>query len=217
MCMKRSASRLKGRDGSDEGSGDAMGSGAQVTQTTRAGQDRAALSVGLSVSVVVHIAALIVVTVPGAGPGDLDAPRKERPTETFDAIEVVELSQTVPPMVPSPAPRPTASTAGATAEIPTAGGETDALEARFAGIAPAQLALNLPQSGRPVVTLRDIDLISDDEALMDALYRDLLSGTVPLESSGSGLGGLLSSIGSALSGGGHCPTPITSSGSQLDR
>ena len=119
------------------------------------------------------------------------------------------MSTQTPPMVPTEAPRPTASTAGARAETPTAGGDAAALEALFAGIEPATVALSRPSEGRPVVTLRDLDLISDDEDLMTALYGDLLAGATQVESSGGGLGGLLSSIGSALSGGGHCPTPIT--------
>ena len=105
----------------------------------------------------------------------------------------------------------------ATSETPTAGGDAAALEALFAGIEPASAALNRPSEGRPVMTLRDLDLISEDEELMNALYGDLLAGAVQVESSGGGLGGLLSSIGSALSGGGHCPTPLTGSGSQILR
>jgi len=115
-------------------------------------------------------------------------------------------------MTAAEAPRPTASTAGAPSETPTAGGDASALEALLAGIEPATVALNRSTEGRPVVTFKDLDLISDDEDLMTALYGDLLAGAAQAESSGGGLGGLLSTIGSALSGGGHCPTPVTGSG-----
>ena len=158
------------------------------------------------------VTALVVVTVPGAGPGDIDAPRAERPVENYDAVEVIQLAETTPPMSPAEAPRPTASTAGARAEQPAAGGEASSLDALLAGIEPARMALNLPSESRPVVTFTDLDLISEDEDLMEALYGDLLAGAQEVESGGGGLGGLLSSIGSALSGGGHCPTPVTGSG-----
>ncbi|MDE3002100.1 MAG: hypothetical protein OXU33_01690 [Gemmatimonadota bacterium] len=180
-----------------------------MTNIRNTAQYRRALTAGLSFSVAAHITALLVVSVPGVGPGDIDAPRTERPTEHFDAVEVVQIVEQAPPMVPTEAPRPTASTAGARAETPTAGGDAAALEALFAGIEPATVALSRPSEGRPVVTLKDLDLISADEDLMTALYGDLLAGATQVESSGGGLGGLLSSIGSALSGGGHCPTPIT--------
>ena len=183
-----------------------------MTNATNRAQHRKALSAGLSISVAAHVTALVVVTVPGAGPGDSDAPRAERPTESYDAVEVVQLAETTPPMTPADAPRPTASTAGARAETPMAGGDPSSLEALLAGIEPATVALNVPTEGRPVVTFKDLDLISDDEDLMTALYGDLLAGAIQAESSGGGLGGLLSSIGSALSGGGHCPTPVTGSG-----
>jgi hypothetical protein len=188
-----------------------------MTNAKSVARDRKALFAGLSISVAAHITALVVVTVPGVGPGDVDAPRSERPLENFDAVQVVQLAEPTPPMTAAEAPRPTASTAGATAEIPTAGGDAAALEALFAGIEPATAALNRPREGRPVVTFKDLDLISDDEDLMNALYGDLLAGAIQVESSGGGLGGLLSSIGSALSGGGHCPTPLTGSGSQFLR
>lgn len=180
-----------------------------MTNIRNTAQYRRALTAGLSFSVAAHITALLVVSVPGVGPGDIDAPRAERPTEHFDAVEVVQIVEQAPPMVPTEAPRPTASTAGARAETPTAGGDAATLEALFAGIEPATVALSRPSEGRPVVTLKDLDLISADEDLMTALYGDLLAGATQVESSGGGLGGLLSSIGSALSGGGHCPTPIT--------
>ena len=188
-----------------------------MTKTKRVARERKALTAGLSISVAAHITTLVVVTVPGVGPGAPEAPRSERPLESFDAVEVVQLAETTPPMTPAEAPRPTASTAGATAETPTAGGDAASLEALFAGIEPATVALNRPSEGRPVVTFKDLDLISEDEELMNALYGDLLAGAVQVESSGGGLGGLLSSIGSALSGGGHCPTPLTGSGSQILR
>ena len=188
-----------------------------MTNATNAARHRKAVSVGLSLSVVAHVTALVVVTVPGVGPGDTDAPRAERPRESFDAVEVVQLTETTPPMTPAEAPRPTASTAGARAETPSAGGDAAALEALFAGIEPATVALSRPSEGRPVVTFKDLDLISEDEDLMSALYGDLLSGAVEVESSGGGLGGLLSSIGSALSGGGHCPTPVAGAGQLILR
>lgn len=183
-----------------------------MTHATNTVRHRKALSLGLSISVAAHVTALVVVTVPGAGPGDTDAPRAERPVESFDAVEVIELAEVTPPMNPADAPRPTASTAGASSEQPRAGGDASRLDALLAGLEPARVALNTASESRPVVTFADLDLISEDDDLMEALYGDLLAGVAEAESSGGGLGGLLSSIGSALSGGGHCPTPVTGSG-----
>lgn len=179
-----------------------------ATATTRY---RRSLWAGLTISAVAHVAVLVVVTVPGAGPGETDAPRAERPVEAYDALEVVQLAEPTPPMTPSLAPRPTASTSGATAAEPSAASGKPDLNALLAGIAPARATMSVATESRPVVTFSDLDLISDDTQLMMALYGDLLEDAEE-ESGGGGLGGLLSSIGSALSGGGHCPTPTTGSG-----
>lgn len=179
-----------------------------MTSATNKARHRKALSLGLGISVAAHVTALVVVSLPGSGLGDSDAPRSAQPTESFDAVEVVQLAELTPPMSPADAPRPTASTAGARSETPTAGGDASLLEALLAGLAPATVALNRPREGGPVVTFTDLDLISEDKDLMTALYGDLLLGTTQVDPSGGGLGGLLSSIGSALSGGGHCPTPV---------
>ena len=182
-----------------------------MTNVTNKARHRKALSLGLGISVAAHVTALVVVSVPGSGPDDSDAPRTEQPTKSFDAVQVVQLAELTPPMTPADAPRPTASTAGARSETPTAGGDAASLEVLLAGLAPATVALNPSREGGPVVTFTDLDLISEDEDLMSALYGDLLAGVSPVDPSGGGLGGLLSSIGSALSGGGHCPTPVAGS------
>ena len=108
------------------------------------------------------------------------------------------------------AQQPAASTMAATLDDPTVGAGAPSLENLLAEIEPATLAINRLAESSPVVTHKDLDLISENEELMSALYGDLLAGSIDTATlGGGGLGGILSSIGSALSGGGHCPVPAT--------
>ena len=181
-----------------------MSSGA--TKTMR---HRRALTLGLSISFAAHIAALVMVTLPGAGPGDSDAPRAEVTSNEFEAIEVVQLATTTP-SARVQASRPTASSQGAVASTPAPSAVTSSLDALLADLEPAQMSVDLPTQGRPVVTFRDLEPVGQTGALMASLAYGAMLGEG--EEEGGGLGGLLSSIGAALSGGGHCPTPTAGAG-----
>ena len=167
---------------------------------------RRAFGMGLTISVVAHVTVLVMVRLPEIASKESDTPQSEQLVGDFEAIEVIKLVEVTSPM--AAASRPAASTIGAVVDIPAAAEEGANLETLFAGIKPATLALNRSTEGQPVVTHKDLHLISENKDLMSALYGDLLRHAIDTTpTSSGGLGGILSSIGSALSGGGHCPVP----------
>ena len=156
---------------------------------------RRAFGMGLTISVVAHVTVLVMVRLPEIASKEFDTPQSEQLVGDFEAIEVIKLVEVTSPM-------------GAVVDIPAAAEEGASLETLFAGIKPATLALNRSTEGQPVVTHKDLHLISENKDLMSALYGDLLRHAIDTTpTSSGGLGGILSSIGSALSGGGHCPVP----------
>ncbi len=80
------------------------------------------------------------------------------------------------------------------------------MEALFADIAPARMSADLPETGGPVVTFRGLEPLAQPNARMAALAYGGASGDGEEEEEG-GWKGLLGSIGAAISGGGHCPSP----------
>jgi hypothetical protein len=181
-----------------------------ISNATKATRHRKALTLGLSISVTAHVAALAIVTVPGAGPGDSDAPRAEVVNDEFEALQVVQLATTAP-SDPVQAPRPTATSQGAVVSTPAPADAMASIESLLADLAPAQMSVDVPTQGRPVVTFRDLEPVGQTGALMAAIAYGGMFGDGE-EEDGGGLGGLLSSIGAALSGGGHCPTPAAGAG-----
>ena len=181
-----------------------------MMNVTNSVRHRRAFATGLTVSVVAHVTVLVMVSLPEVTPEEPGTPKAERYIEDFEAIEVIKLVEETPPMRVVTAPQPAASTMAATLDDPTVGAGAASLENLLAEIEPATLAINRLAESSPVVAHKDLDLISENEELMAALYGDLLAGSIDTATlGGGGLGGILSSIGSALSGGGHCPVPAT--------
>ena len=181
-----------------------------MMNVTNSVRHRRAFVTGLTVSVVAHVSVLVMVSLPEVTPEEPDKPKAERYIEDFEAIEVIRLVEETPPMRVVTAPQPEASTMATTLDDPTVGAAAASLENLLAEIEPATLAINRLAESSPVVTHKDLDLISENEELMSALYGDLLAGSINTATLGSGgLGSILSGIGSALSGRGHCPVPAT--------
>jgi hypothetical protein len=66
------------------------------------------------------------------------------------------------------------------------------------------MTAGLPDGSRPVVTFRDLERVSQSEAM---LAQFVYGAGDDEQGEGGGFGSLLGRIGLALSGGGHCPTP----------
>lgn len=163
---------------------------------------RRAMTVGLTASVCVHIAALAIVTIPGAGPGDADPNPNEFVDESFDAMEIVQLRAPVEPSRTSASPieAVVSAAAGSPTDVsPT----TRSIDEMLADLAPAQLSGAIPDAGRPVVTFSRLEPVQT-QAMLAAFAYGSAGGE---EDEEGGFGALLGRIGLALSGGGHCPTP----------
>jgi hypothetical protein len=179
-----------------------------MMNVTNSVRHRRAIAAGLTVSVVAHVTVLVMVSLPEVAPKEPDTPQAERYIEDFEAIEIIKLVEETPPTRVATASQPAASNMDAILDDPTFGVEPVSLENLLEGIEPATLAINRLAESSPVVTHKDLELISENNELMSALYGDLIAGSIDTATpGGGGLGGILSSIGSALSGGGHCPVP----------
>jgi hypothetical protein len=179
-----------------------MGSNAR-----NAAQHRRALSAGLGISAAVHVAVLTVVAVPGFGPTE-DGGRDARTVyvDEFDAIEVVEVAEATPSVPASIRPTEADAASGAQPNPSVETTSRPSLAERLADLAPASVSSAAPEMGRPVVTFKDLEPVSETRALM-ALYAyggGLQDGE---EEEGGGWSSFLGGIAAAISGGGHCPTP----------
>lgn len=161
---------------------------------------------GIGVSVSAHVLALSILTMPGADPGAGEDEADRIAQNDFEAIELIELVD------PTPTTETTSamSTAVATGAVAPADAPSEAsLAEMLSDLRPATMVVSTPQTSRPVVTFRDLRPVSQTAAMM-AMFK--YGGEFAEEKDGGGIGGLLSSIGAALSGGGHCPTSGTASG-----
>ena len=178
-----------------------------VSNEVRTIRHRRALSVGIGLSVAVHAGALAVITVPGASIADVDDPTPQFVDESFEALEVVQLAEETPSLtmaVASATAAPSSTTSGASG---TASSEasTPSLEQMLADLTPAQPSVPVPDNGRPIVTFRDLEPVSQTAALMAQFAYG--GGFDSEREEGGGWSDFLGGISAALSGGGHCPTP----------
>lgn len=165
---------------------------------------------GIAVSVSAHVLALAILTVPGADPGAGEDEADRIAQNDFEAIELIELADPTPPTETTSAMSTAVATgAVAPADAPADAPSTASLAERLSDLRPATMVASIPQTSRPVVTFRNLRPVSQTAAMMAMFeYGDEFAE----EENGGGIGGLLSSIGAALSGGGHCPTSGTASG-----
>ncbi len=174
------------------------------SQALKAARHRKAMAFGITISVGAHVAALAIVTVPGAGPGDAEPTANKFVPESFEAMEIVELQQ------PTEATQTTASPVESTSSAaPASAVELNtprSLEARMADLAPAQLSAAIPETSRPVITFSDLKPVSQADEML-AAFASAYGIDSKDEEDGGGFSGLLGRLGVALSGGGHCPTP----------
>ncbi len=177
------------------------------TNAKRVAAHRRALWMGLGISAAAHVAALTVIAVPGVGPtedGGRDA--KTVYEDTFEAVELVELAETTPSIPASIRPSETDAASGAQPTPSVDAPSRPSLTDRLADLAPASVSAPVPDTGRPVVTFRDLEPVSQTAAMMAAYaYGGGLQDAE--EDEGGGWSAFLGGISAALSGGGHCPTP----------
>lgn len=179
-----------------------MGSNAK-----RVAQHRRALWAGLGISASAHVAALTVIVVPGFGPTE-DGGRDARTVyeDTFEAMEVVELAEVTPAIPASIRPSESDAASGAQPNPSVEATSRPSLSELLADLAPASVSAAAPDMGRPVVTFKNLEPVSQTDAMMAALAYGggLQDGE---EEEGGGWSSFLGGISAALSGGGHCPTP----------
>lgn len=177
-----------------------------IDKARRNAVHRRAFWSGIGVSVSAHVLALAILTVPGADPGAGEDEADRIAQDDFEAIELIELADPTPPTETTSA----MSTAVATGVVaPADAPSTASLAERLSDLRPATMVASIPQTSRPVVTFSDLRPVSQTAAMMAMFaYGDEFAE----EEDGGGISGLLSSIGAALSGGGHCPTSGTASG-----
>ncbi len=177
------------------------------SKATKAALHRRALYTGLGLSATAHLAVLTVVTVPGLGPTD-DGGRDARTVyvDDFEAIEVVAVAEQAPAVPASIRPSETDAASGAQPTPSVEATSRPSLEERLADLAPASVSVAAPETGRPVVTFRDLEPVSETQVLMAlaAFGGGLQDGE---EEEGGGWSAFLGGIAAAISGGGHCPTP----------
>jgi hypothetical protein len=177
-----------------------------TTTAMRVARHRRGLWAGLAISASVHVAVLTGVYVPGVGPTEDDGRDAATRVDDFDALELVTLREPAPVDLTSVRPSDATNSAGsASAPTPEAPGRPS-LSEMLAHLSPASVAATTPETGRPVVTFRDLEPVAQTDAMLAvlALGGGLQNGE---EDEGGGWSALLGGIAAALSGGGQCPTP----------
>ena len=178
-----------------------------TSKATKIAQHRRALWAGFGISAGVHVAALTVIAVPGLGPTE-DGGRDVKTVyeDTFEAVEVIEIAENTPAVPASIRPTDADAASGAQPTPSVEAPSRPSLEQRLADLAPASISAVSQDTGRPVVTFRDLEPVAQDAFLMASMMYGggLQDGE---EEEGGGWSAFLGGISAALSGGGHCPTP----------
>lgn len=171
-----------------------------IDKARRNAVHRRALWGGIGVSVSAHVFALAILTIPGVDPGTGEDEPNRIVQNAFEAIELIELVDPTPPSKTTFA-MSTANANGAVAPIDAP--SSASLAEMLTDLRPATMAASAPRTSRPIVAFRDLRPVSQTAAMMATFEY---SGEFAEKEDGGGIGALLSSIGAALSGGGHCPT-----------
>jgi len=169
------------------------------TNAARSAKHRKAIILGISVSAAAHVAALGVITLPGG-----DATGGQHTTtitdHTFEAISLIEIEEAAPSVASVP------RTTRLTTESAAAG--QSSLAELMASFSAARPSTNVPSASRPIVTFAGLEPVSQDAAVMAALAGFSDGSDDEEEQNGGAWNGFLTGLGNALSGGGHCPTPV---------
>lgn len=179
-----------------------------VSNEVRRTRHRRALSAGIGISVAAHVITLAVMTVPGAPLSETNDSAPTFVDESFEALQVVQLPEETPSITVSSATVVSAPLSTTRGESGSAASEATvpSLEQMLAGLTPAQPTVPAPDNGRPIVTFRDLEPVSQSAAMM-AQFAYGGAFDAEREEGGGGWSAFLGGIADALSGGGHCPTP----------
>lgn len=177
-----------------------------TTKAMRLARQRRALWAGFAISAAVHVAALTVVYVPGVGPTEDDGRDARTWVDEFEAVELVALLEPTPADPTSIRPTETNSASGSAPTPSVRATGRPSLSDMLAELSPASVAATVPETGRPVVTFRDLEPVAQTDAMLAAFAYGggLKDGE---EDEGGGWSAFLGGIAAALSGGGQCPTP----------
>lgn len=177
-----------------------------TTKAMRLARQRRALWAGMAISASVHVAVLTVVYVPGVGPTEDDGRDARTWIDEFEAVELVAISDLAPSDPTSVRPTDANSSSGAAPTPSVEATSRPSLSEMLADLSPASVAATVPETGRPVVTFRDLEPVAQTEAMFAAFAYGggLRDGE---EDEGGGWSAFLGGIAAALSGGGQCPTP----------
>lgn len=172
----------------------------------RIARQRRALWTGMAISASVHVAALTVVYVPGVGPTEDDGRDAQTWVNEFEAVELVAIADPTPADPTSIRPTDANSASGSAPRPSVEATSRPSLSEMLTDLSPASVAAMVPETGRPVVTFRDLEPVAQTEAMFAAFAYGggLQDGE---EDEGGGWSAFFGGIAAALSGGGQCPTP----------